>query len=50
MKRYMIYLPLDVPGRLIRCGDDGSLTLSEMKALVLAESRDDRPAQPGKSA
>lgn len=34
MKRYMIYLPLDVPGRLIRCGDDGSLTLSEMQTLV----------------
>lgn len=34
MKRYMIYLPLDVPGRLIACGDGGSLTLSEMQTLV----------------
>lgn len=34
MKRYMIYLPLDVPGRLIPCGRDGSLTLDEMETLV----------------
>lgn len=34
MKRYLIYLPLDVPGRLIPCESDGSLTLGEMETLV----------------
>ena len=34
MTRYMIYMPMDAPGRLIRCGADGSLTLSQMETLV----------------
>ena len=34
MNRYMIYLPVDAPGRLIRCDASGSLVLSQMHTLL----------------
>lgn len=32
--RYMIYLPADAPGRLIRCKETGGLPMTEMQTLV----------------
>ena len=34
MTRYMIYMHMDAPGRLIRCGANCSLNLSQMETLV----------------
>ena len=34
VKRYMIYMPASGTGRLIPCGEGGSLPLSEMQTLV----------------